>query len=46
MVGWDEIPWDDIAFPSVTWALEQYRSVENVAEFAPFSNPGGAFDGL
>ena len=46
MVGWDDIPWDDIAFPSVTWALQQYRSVEGVAEFAPFSNPAGAFDGL
>ena len=39
MVGWDEIPWDEIAFPSVTWALEQYRTIEGVAEFAPFSNP-------
>jgi len=39
MVTWDEIPWADIAFPSVTWALQQYRSVEGVADFAPFSNP-------
>ena len=46
MVGWNEIPWQEIAFPSVTWALEQYRSVEGIAEFAPFSNPAGAFDGL
>ena len=45
MVGWDEIPWDEIAFPSVTWALEQYRSIEGVEDFAPFSNPVGAFDG-
>ena len=46
MVGWDEIPWDEIAFPSVTWALEQYRSVEGIKEFAPFSNPAGAFDAM
>lgn len=39
MVRWDEIPWNEIAFPSVTWALEQYRSVEGVEDFAPFSNP-------
>ncbi|MCA3560372.1 MAG: NUDIX hydrolase [Aestuariivirga sp.] len=39
MVGWDGIPWEEIAFPSVTWALEQYLSVEGVADFAPFSNP-------
>jgi ADP-ribose pyrophosphatase YjhB (NUDIX family) len=43
LVGWDEIPWDDIAFPSVTWALEQYRSVEGRTDFAPFSNPPGQF---
>lgn len=22
---WDEIPWEDLAFPSVKWALEQHR---------------------
>jgi hypothetical protein len=22
---WDEIPWDDLAFPSVRWALHHYR---------------------
>lgn len=42
---WDEIPWDDLAFPSVRWALEQYRSVEGLAEFAPFSNPPDEFGG-
>lgn len=25
LFGWDEIPWDLLAFPSVTWALELYR---------------------
>lgn len=43
LAGWDEIPWDDIAFPSVTWALEQYRSIEGVSDFQPFSNPPGEF---
>jgi ADP-ribose pyrophosphatase YjhB (NUDIX family) len=43
LAGWDEIPWDDIAFPSVTWALEQYRSIEGVSDFPPFSNPPGEF---
>lgn len=41
LAGWDEIPWNDIAFPSVTWALEQYRSIEGQRDFAPFSNPAG-----
>ena len=43
LAGWNEIPWGEIAFPSVTWALEQYRSVEGLAEFAPFTNPPGEF---
>jgi ADP-ribose pyrophosphatase YjhB (NUDIX family) len=25
LVTWDEIPWDDLAFPSVKWALEDHR---------------------
>ena len=41
--SWDEIPWSELAFPSVHWALDQYRSVETAADFAPFSNPPGAF---
>lgn len=41
LAGWDEIPWNEIAFPSVTWALTQYRSIEGLESFAPFSNPPG-----
>jgi len=26
LVDWADIPWDDLAFPSVTWALKHYRS--------------------
>ncbi|MFN4141123.1 NUDIX domain-containing protein [Aestuariivirga sp.] len=43
LAGWDEIPWEELAFPSVRWALEQYRSVEGSADFAPFSNPPGEY---
>ena len=43
LAGWDEIPWDEIAFPSVKWALDQYRSVETVRDFPPFSNPEGEY---
>lgn len=25
LFAWDTIPWDDLAFPSVRWALEHYR---------------------
>ena len=25
LAGWEDIPWDGLAFPSVTWALGRYR---------------------
>lgn len=43
LAGWDEMPWNDLAFPSVRWALEQYRSIEGRHDFAPFANPPGEF---
>ena len=36
---WDEIPWDEVAFPSVIWALEQAREVENLNSFPTFTAP-------
>ncbi len=39
--GWEGIPWRDLAFPSVRWALTQARSVEGKTDFAPFGNPPG-----
>lgn len=36
---WDEIPWKELAFPSVYWALTQWKSVEGQKSFAPFGNP-------
>lgn len=38
---WNDIPWHELAFPSVRWALEQYRSVESRDHFLPFTNPPG-----
>ena len=26
LVDWEDIPWDQLAFPSVTWALNHFRS--------------------
>ncbi len=26
LAKWEDIPWKDLAFPSVTWALEHYRA--------------------
>jgi ADP-ribose pyrophosphatase YjhB (NUDIX family) len=38
---WEEIPWADIAFPSVHWALHHDREVGAGAIFAPRGNPVG-----
>ncbi|HEV7691228.1 MAG TPA: NUDIX hydrolase [Hyphomonadaceae bacterium] len=41
LVRWDEIPWKELAFPSVRWALEHHQASEGQTGFAPFSNPPG-----
>lgn len=40
---WDEIPWTELAFPSVYWALNHYRETRMSRNFPPFANPA---DGL
>ncbi len=39
LFSWEDIPWADLAFPSVGWALRQHREVFDSTNFAPFSNP-------
>jgi len=45
LFAWDEIPWDMLAFPSVTWALRHYREVMDEtggrSGFRPRTNPPG-----
>ncbi|RME62014.1 MAG: NUDIX domain-containing protein [Alphaproteobacteria bacterium] len=41
LFAWDDVPWRDLAFPSVHWALRQSRSVWNAEDFAVFANPPG-----
>ena len=38
---WDEIPHDNLAFPSVHWALEHRQRIDPAIPFAPFRNPPG-----
>ena len=38
---WDDIPWPDLAFPSVRWALRHHREVAGEASFAARGNPPG-----
>ena len=41
LFDWNGIPWDELAFPSVHWALGQYDSVKDRAAFPAFANPPG-----
>lgn len=39
LYAWDEIPWRELAFPTVGWALEHFRRSLGRDAFPPFSNP-------
>lgn len=39
LFAWNDIPWDEIAFPSVRWALEAWRAVGSGQLGAPATNP-------
>lgn len=39
LYSWDSIPWDEIAFPSVHWALNHHREIGNAPVFAARTNP-------
>ena len=42
LVRWADLPWQDLAFPSVHWALNQFDAVRGRSDFAPFANPPGS----
>jgi ADP-ribose pyrophosphatase YjhB (NUDIX family) len=39
LFAWDEIPWPELAFPSVHWALEQYRAALANGDLTTQRNP-------
>lgn len=39
LLKWPDIPWDELAFPSVTWALKHWRESVGRVGFAPFGAP-------
>ena len=41
LYGWDDIPWDEIAFPSVRWALNHWHEMRGRNTFPPCTNPDG-----
>ena len=40
LVTWDDIPWKELAFPSVKWALDDFAAWREGAT-APFTTPAG-----
>ncbi len=41
LFAWDDIPWGELAFPSVRWALMHDREVGEATVFAARGNPTG-----
>jgi ADP-ribose pyrophosphatase YjhB (NUDIX family) len=41
LFAWDEIPWDELAFPSVHWALNHFRESEATGDHTVRYNPPG-----
>lgn len=39
LVDWADIPWHELAFPSVRWALEAHRRHRGQTDFAPETCP-------
>ena len=39
LFAWDDIPWDQLAFPTVRWALDAWRANPGGALGAPAGNP-------
>ncbi|MCH9048654.1 MAG: NUDIX hydrolase, partial [Proteobacteria bacterium] len=39
LYAWDDIPWAEIAFPSVHWVLYHYREALRKDQTLPFGNP-------
>ena len=35
LYDWNDIPWENLAFPSVHWALSHFKEVEGQTDFAP-----------
>jgi ADP-ribose pyrophosphatase YjhB (NUDIX family) len=39
LFDWEAIPWDQLAFPTVAWALAAWRRIGDAPVFAPETNP-------
>jgi ADP-ribose pyrophosphatase YjhB (NUDIX family) len=43
LFDWQDIPWGELAFPSVRWALGHFREGQNHADYPVQANPPGEF---
>lgn len=41
LFSWDEIPWPELAFPSIRWALQHDRDAQTTRDFITRINPPG-----
>lgn len=41
LFAWDDIPWEELAFPSVRWALDHYRNSVESGDFTARATPAG-----
>ncbi|MBP6768085.1 MAG: NUDIX hydrolase [Reyranella sp.] len=41
LVDWADIPWEQLAFPTVVWALAHFHESRDKADFSTYSNPTG-----
>ena len=39
LFDWKDLPWDELAFPTVRWALHHFDETRGCTDFAPRSNP-------
>lgn len=42
LFGWEEIPWSQLAFPSIRWALQHDREAQSTRDFTTRINPPGS----
>lgn len=42
LFAWDEIPWDDLAFPSVRWSLQHFQDWRRTGDERARGTPEGA----
>jgi hypothetical protein len=41
LVEWADIPWEQLAFPTVVWALAHFHESRGKTDFPTYSNPTG-----